>query len=140
MSKPSALVDLDDTDLTVASIADDVRGFSVMDSNGDDVGDVDGLLIDEDERRVRFLKVGSGGFLGIGKEKRLIPVDAITDIEGDRVKVNTTREHIAGSPDYDPDLVEQSTYPDYYGYYGVAPYWAPGYIYPPYPYGAAGRL
>jgi len=130
---PRTLVDLDDTDLTVASPADDIRGMSVVDRHGEDVGDVDGLLIDEGERRVRFLMVGSGGFLGIGKKKRLIPVDAITDIE-DTVHVDTTREHIAGSPDYDPDVVEKPTFEPYYDYYDYPPFWAPGYAYPAYPY------
>ena len=131
--RQAALVDLDDTDLAVASPVDDVRGLTVVDRDGEDVGEVDGLLIDEDERRVRFLRVGSGGFLGIGQEKRLIPVDAVTEV-GDRVQVDTTREHIAGSPAYDPEIIELKSFDEYYGYYGVAPFWAPGYVYPAYPY------
>ncbi|WP_282779998.1 hypothetical protein [Nocardia sp. CC201C] len=29
-----------------------------------------------DEQRVRLLRIGSGGLLGIGKTKRLVPVEA----------------------------------------------------------------
>lgn len=129
-----SIVDLSDTDLTLADKYDDVRGRTVMDREGNEVGDVDGLLIDEDERRVRFLRVGSGGFLGIGEKKRLLPVDVIARVD-DKVHIDRTREDVAGSPEYDPELTEEETLPygDFYGYYGVAPFWYPGYAYPLYP-------
>ena len=50
------LVRLDDVGLTLADPADDLRGRTVMDLNGDEVGKVDGLLIDEDEQRVSSLE------------------------------------------------------------------------------------
>ena len=131
----STLVKLGDTDLTLANPADDVRGSTVVDRNGNDVGDVDGLLIDEHEKRVRFLQVGSGGFLGIGEKKRLIPVAAVTAVD-EKVHLGaTTRDQVAESLEYDPDLVqERDYYSGIYDYYGFAPYWGPGYAYPPYPY------
>jgi len=50
------------------------------------------------------------------------------------VVVDQTRERIAGSPAYDPDLTyDQGYYGGLYGYYGYAPYWGPGYAYPGYP-------
>ena len=125
------LLDLDDTDLTVADPKDDVRGAKVVDRDGEEVGDVDGLLIDDQEKRVRFLQVGSGGFLGLGKKERLIPVDAVTAVD-DAVHIDMTRQHVAGSPEYDPTIERQCG--GYYDYYGYTPYWAPGYAYPAYPY------
>jgi sporulation protein YlmC with PRC-barrel domain len=126
-----SLVRLKDTDLTVPA-EDDVRGVKVVDREGEQVGEVDALLVDEQDRRVRFLEVGSGGFLGIGEEKRLIPVDAVVRVDDDAVQVDLTRQAVAGSPVYDPDVVQDT--PDYYeglyGHYGYAPFWAPGYVYP----------
>lgn len=120
------LLRLADTDL-VPHPDEDVRGRPVVDRNGDEIGDVDDLLIDEQEQKVRLLQVGSGGFLGIGKTKRLIPVDAVTGID-DKVHIDTTRDDVAGSPEYDPELVHESEYYEgLYGYYGYAPYWGPGY-------------
>lgn len=125
-----SLVRLKDTDLTVTP-DDDIRGRTVLDPDGEDLGTVDALLIDDAEQRVRFLEVGSGGFLGIGEKKRLIPVDAVVRVD-DEVRVDVTRQTIAGGPAYDPEVVEYSPdyYGDLYGYYGYAPYWAPGYVYP----------
>jgi sporulation protein YlmC with PRC-barrel domain len=128
------LVKLGDTDQTVARGDEDIRGRKVKDKNGEDLGEVDDLLVDVRENRVRFLEVASGGLLGLGATKSFIPVDAITDIAED-VHIDQTREHVAGAPVYDPDLVDdRSFYEDVYGYYGYPPFWGAGYVYPRYPY------
>jgi sporulation protein YlmC with PRC-barrel domain len=128
-----SLVKVSDTDLTVAEPEDDIRGYDVVDKHGDDIGKVDDMMIDTDERKVRFINVASGGFLGIGEKVFLLPVDAIAGIEDRKVQVDRERHQIAGGPTYDPEMVER---PDYwensYGYYGYGPFWGPGYIYPGY--------
>ena len=74
----------------------------------------------------------------------VIPVEAITQISDTTVHVTQTRQHIAGAPPYDPDLVHEDVaegayadtgyYSGLYGYYGYPPYRAPGYMPPLYPY------
>lgn len=135
----SKLIRLSDTDLTVANPAEDIRGRRVVDKYSEDIGKIDDLLIDERESRVRFLEVASGGFLGLGETQFLIPVEAITRISGDTVFVNQTRQHVAGTPPYDPDLIneevgDENYYGRVYRHYGYPPYWGPGYVYPPFPY------
>lgn len=120
---------LSESGLTVAEPAEDVRGRKVFDSAGHEIGTVDDLMIDDREQKVRFLRVASGGFLGIGEEKVLIPVDAMTRISAEEVHVNQARDHIAGGPRYDPSL-EEPDWEQVYAYYGFTPYWAPGYVYP----------
>ncbi|TDD66191.1 PRC-barrel domain containing protein [Jiangella aurantiaca] len=130
---PHTLVHISDSGLAVPA-DDDVRGREVVDRNGDEVGTVDDLVIDPDEKKVRFLQVGSGGFLGLGEKKQLIPVDAIVKID-EKVHIAQDRGHVAGAPAYDPDLVPaREYYEELYGYYGYPPFWAAGYAYPPYPF------
>jgi len=131
---PRNLLKLSDTDMTLASAAEDIRGRKVVDAHGEDVGDVDDLMIDDTENKVRFIRVASGGFLGMGAQKFLIPVDAIKQIKDDKVVVSHDRETIAGAPAYDPDVVDERYYDNLYGYYGYGPYWGAGYMYPGYPY------
>ena len=134
-STRARLVRLSDTDLTVADPAEDVRGRTVVDRNGDEVGTVDDLLIDDRANKVRFLRVGAGGFLGIGEQHFLIPVDAVTRIDPDHVHIDRERTGLRGVPGYDPDLAyDYDYYGDVYGWWGYGPYWAPGYRYPAYPY------
>jgi sporulation protein YlmC with PRC-barrel domain len=134
------LIRLGDTDLQIADPNEDVRGRKVVDRNGDDIGHVDALMVDQRERRIRFLRVASGGFLGIGERTFLIPIDAVVRVTPDEVRIDQTRQHLIGAPVYDPNLTyRRDYYNDIYNFYGYAPYWAPGYVYPPYPYARAQR-
>jgi len=128
------LVRLSDTNLTLAEQGEDIRGLKVLDMAGEELGTVNDLFIDEQERKVRFLEVASGGFLGLGATKFLLPVDTISRITADVVHINQSRERVAGAPQYDPTLVEERYASDVYSHYGYPPYWGVDYTYPPYPY------
>lgn len=129
------LVKLSEVGETIADTDIDIRGRHVRDRDGEDLGKVKDLLIDETERRVRFLEVASGGFLGIGQDTTLIPVEAITAITKDEVRIGQDRAHVAGGPAYDPEVVpEPDAYAQYLNYYGYGSWRDPGYRYPDYPY------
>ncbi len=129
------LIPLSDSGKTVSSTDEDIRGFDVKDAAGEDLGKVDDLLVDTVENRVRFLVVASGGFLGLGEKKSFIPVDAVTSIGDDEVRIGHSRELLVGAPAYDPNLVNDRDYGEsVFGYYGYTPFWSPGYSYPRYPY------
>jgi hypothetical protein len=121
--KVPRLTRLRDTDQTVSSSDEDIRGRMAKDKDGHDLGTIEGLLIDDAERKVRFMEVGSGGFLGLGESKSLIPVEAITRMTPDAVYIGHTREHVAGAPRYDPELVhtELEYFFNLYPYYGYPP-------------------
>ena len=114
---------LQDLDRTVAIPAEDIRGRMVKDKNGQDLGRIEDLLVDDVKWKVRFMEVASGGILGFGDSKSFIPVDAITRMTADNVYISHTLEHVAGAPRYDPTLVAidvnylMELYP-YYGYPG----------------------
>ncbi len=118
--KVPTLSRLRDIDRTVSRDDEDIRGRMVKDKDGQDLGKVDGLLVDDVERRVRFMEVATGGFLGFGESRSFIPVEAITRITADEVWISHTREHVAGAPRYDPDLVttDASYFFGLYPYYG----------------------
>jgi len=78
--------------------------------------------------------VTSGGFLGLGATKFLLPVESITRITDDAVYINQSRERVAGSPGYDPTLVDERYVREVYSHYGYPPYWGLDYEYPSYPY------
>lgn len=136
MDTDKKLIRLSDTDEIIASGDDDILGRTMLDKDGEKLGTVEDLLIDPDDRRVRFLVVASGGFLGLGENKAFIPVDVISRVTDDEVHVDQSRERVAGAPVYDPEIVDAPEHHEYYssvyGYYGFAPYWMPGYTYPDY--------
>jgi len=134
-SEKAILIELGDTGYELADPDEDVRGFKVVDQEDDEIGTVDDLVIDMDEKRVRFLLVGAGGFLGIGETRFMIPIEAVESIEDCIVHINQTRERVVESPKYDPELCKDPRYRDgIYGYYGFTPYyWAGSWPYPPPP-------
>ena len=128
------LIKLSDTNLKLTSEHEDIRGRRVIDSRGEEMGQIDELLIDDSQKRVRFLRIASGGFMGIRAQRYLIPVDAIMKISDRLVVVNMTRQHVASAPPYAPEMVDEKYLDRLYEHYGHAPYWAAGYLYPSYPF------
>jgi sporulation protein YlmC with PRC-barrel domain len=121
--KVPTLTRLRDIGRAVSSSDEDIRGRMVKDKNGQDLGRIEDLLVDDVKWKVRFMEVASGGILGFGDSKSFIPVDAITRMTADNVFISHTLEHVAGAPRYDPALVAidvnylMELYP-YYGYPG----------------------
>lgn len=133
-SEESILQPLSEVELMVQDPWADVRGRKVLDASGEEIGKVDELLVDDAETMVRLLRVKHGGFLGIGADHFLVPVDAVTSVDDDSVRVDRERARLSDVPGYDPDLAKQPTYyGELYGWWGYGPYWGPGYIYPPAP-------
>ncbi len=128
------LYQLSETGQTVADPDADVRGRTVVDRHGENVGRVEDLLVDDREKRVRFLRVGEGGFLGLGKTHYLVPVDAVVSVDAERVHIDREHSGMGDVPPYDPELADQADYyENVYGWWGAAPFWGPGYRYPGFP-------
>lgn len=106
--------------------AENVRGYDVRGTDNDRLGRVDDLIVEESSGRVRFLKVGDGGILGIGRTHRLVPVDAVKGVSGDYVFLDVSREQYGNAPTWRP-LVDPSYVNDVLRYFGAQPFWKPGY-------------
>ncbi len=130
-SHDATLYVLGDRGQTIDGAANDVRGRHVRAKDGESIGKVTDLLVDDRENKVRFLLVEHGGFLGFGETKSLIPVDAVIKITEDNVSIDQSRDRLSAAPGYAPKLVDDRLYHEsLYGYYGYTPYWGAGYMYP----------
>lgn len=121
------LVKLGDSEYRLEAPEQDIRGLDVYDRDRREIGSIEDLYVDTEERKVRFLDVGAGGFLGLGEKHFMIPVEAVIDVGEDGVTIEHGREKVTGSPPFDTDVVPPSTdyQRDVYGYYGYAPTWGP---------------
>jgi sporulation protein YlmC with PRC-barrel domain len=106
--------------------AENVRGYDVREVDNTHVGKVDDLVIEETTGRVRFLKVGEGGFLGIGRTHRLLPVDVVKGVSGDCVYLDVSKMQFENAPTWrtlaDPTYVNEVL-----RYFGTPAFWKPGY-------------
>ena len=92
------LVRLGDSGFVPANTEDDLRGKDVHDPHGQRMGRVEDLYVDRREREVRFLEIVTGGFLGIGGRRLLVPVEAVTRVSEGQVVVEPDRTERADGP------------------------------------------
>jgi sporulation protein YlmC with PRC-barrel domain len=95
------LIKLSDSDFVLENPEQDIHGKDVYNVDGERIGSVDGLYIDRQERKVRFLELGAGGFLGIGGKHLLVPVEAITQVGEARVTIEPGRDKVVDPPPFD---------------------------------------
>ena len=135
------LVKLRQSDFVLASPEQDIRGKDVYDADGEQIGSVDDLYIDGQERRVRFLKVSAGGFLRVGEKHFLVPVEAVKEAGEARITLVSGNEEVVESPPFDTRVVPPATenQGDAYDYYGSTDPYQAGTPRDRYSEGGAGR-
>ena len=106
--------------ITVDDQRQDLRDRDVYDRDGDQIGSVEDLYVDpEGQHEVRFLDLGSGGFLGLGEKHFLVPIEAVREANEDRVTIAEDQEKVKNAPDVPLDPVitpdDQRRLYDYYG-------------------------
>ena len=104
---------LDET-LTIDRLAE-LRGTPVYSSDGDKIGWVEEIFLDEDTGEPEWIGLGTG-FLGT--KRVLVPV-AGADVRDDAVYVPYAKEQVKGTPDIDGDEISQETEAQLYAYYGL---------------------
>ena len=116
------LIRLGDSDFVPQNPEDDLRGKAVYDAQGQQIGSVSDLYIDPQEREVRFLEVGAGGLLGIGKKRFLVPVEAVVEVAAGLVTIEPGRtEKVEGPAPFETKVAPPPTdEPDAWLPYGAA--------------------
>lgn len=106
--------------------AENVRGYDVRSADNDHLGRVDDLIIEESSGRVRLLKVGDGGILGIGRTHRMVPVDVVKGVSGDYVFLDVSDMQFDNAPRWRP-LADPTYLTEVLQYFGTEPFWRQGY-------------
>ena len=100
------LVRLGESSFVPANPEDDLRAKDAYDAEGKRIGRVEDLYIDRNEREVRFLEVGSGGILGIGEKRFLVPVEAVVEVAEEWVAIEPgSTEKVEGPAPLDTEVV-----------------------------------
>jgi sporulation protein YlmC with PRC-barrel domain len=82
-----------------ASTLRDIEDIDVYTADGEELGEVEAVLVDQSGALVAVV-VEVGGFLGIGDDDRVIGFDRLTH-EGDRYIVTITRDEVESLPEWD---------------------------------------
>ncbi|WP_142850173.1 PRC-barrel domain-containing protein [Telmatospirillum sp. J64-1] len=87
--------------------SDDIVGRSAVNPQGENLGNIDSLIIDRDNGQITHAVVSVGGFLGMGDRKVALNWDSL-EITPEQVTVNATREQLEQAEAYvDPDQAGQ---------------------------------
>ena len=79
---------------------EEVLGSSVVNANGDEVAEIEDVVLDQNQRHYAVLSVG--GFLGIGDKKVAIPLDEMQLGEDESYLMSTeTEEQLEQMPEYE---------------------------------------
>ena len=106
--------------------ADKVQGTNIYNARGDDLGEVDDVMIDKHTGKVAYAVVTYGGFLGIGTERRALPGNVLTydtNLNGYVVSADDDILRTGPSGVSERELNDRAWGSRLYEHYGVPPYW-----------------
>ena len=104
----------------------DVEGTNVYDRQGNQIGEIDHLMIDKISGRVTYAILSFGGFLGIGNNHYPIPWSALSyDVSVDGFRTNVSEAQLKNAPDYDDDSWQNRDWETrVHTNYDAPPYWS----------------
>ena len=99
---PTGLHKAEDESVMVPALGitiDQLEDMDIYGPNGEEIGDVDEVLVDASAQPVA-VSVDVGGFLGLGEKDVVIGLDQLTK-DGDNLKVSMTKEQIEALPAFE---------------------------------------
>lgn len=108
--------------------AGEITGTEVETATGEEVGEVDKLMLDVNHGQVAYVLLSRGGFLGFGEEWIPVPLGALQwSVEEENLLLNVAEEQlqkIEALPKEDlPTRVRVDHLQTLYENYGIEPYW-----------------
>lgn len=82
--------------------ASSIVGDSVRNTQGEDLGKIEDLMIDVNQGNVRFAVLSFGGFLGMGDKLFAVPLEAMTvDLDEHEFVLDVDKERLEQAPGFD---------------------------------------
>jgi sporulation protein YlmC with PRC-barrel domain len=104
-------------------------GADVENGQGEDLGQIEDVVLDPQEGRVAYAVLSFGGFLGLGEKYFAIPWSALTAKAGDddTLILNVDKEKLKNAPGFErnswPNMADRTWGQEIHSYYGITPYW-----------------
>jgi sporulation protein YlmC with PRC-barrel domain len=108
--------------------ADTLEGDKVVNSAGEDLGEIKDIMIDVPSGRVAYAVLSFGGVLGMGSKLFAVPWRALQlDPENHRFILDVDKEQLKNAPGFDkdhwPSMADQRWANEIHEYYGSRAYW-----------------
>lgn len=105
--------------------ANDIKGFTIQNTQGEELGEVSELLVDVEKGKVGYVVISSGGVLGVGGENYIVPFNALTfDQQQNALTLDMQKDQLREAPEGDvAQALDREQGQQIHQYYGVSPYW-----------------
>ena len=108
--------------------ADTLEGNEVKNSAGENLGEIEHIMLDVPSGRIAYAVMSFGGILGIGEKLFAIPWSALTlDTEEKCFRLDVGKERLQEAPGFDkdhwPSMADETWARNLHRYYGSNPYW-----------------
>lgn len=108
--------------------ADTLQGDKVVNPRGDNLGDIEDIMIDVSSGRVAYAVLSRGGILGFGDKLYAIPWEALTlDADRECFILDVDESQLANAPGFDkdhwPSMADRTWGSEIHTYYNRQPYW-----------------
>ncbi len=108
--------------------ASTLEGDKVVNRQGEDLGEIDEIMLDVPRGRIAYAVMSSGGFLGMGDKLFAIPWSALTlDTDNKCFVLDVDKQRLENAPGFDkdhwPSMADAEFGSQVHSYYGARPYW-----------------
>ncbi len=108
--------------------ASSMIGTNVVNLTGENLGDVEEVVIDPRTGKVAYAVISFGGFLGMGEKLFAVPFSALKyHVAKNEYSLDVSKERLKTAPGFDPDhwpaMSDEKWNREIYKYYQRSPYW-----------------
>jgi len=119
---------MDKTEIRQTLSASTLIGDQVRNTQGEDLGQIEDLMIDLTDGCVSYAVLSFGGMLGIGNKLFAVPWEALSLDQREKVFIlDVDKQRLEQAPGFDknnwPDMGDRSWQVDVYRFYGHTPRW-----------------
>ncbi|WP_026606762.1 PRC-barrel domain-containing protein [Methylocapsa acidiphila] len=106
--------------------SEEVEGTNIFDPNGNQIGQIDHLMIDKSSGQVRYAVMSFGGFLGLGHSHYPLPWSSLNYDKGlEGYTTNVTESQLKDAPEFSDDSWASRDWESrMHQHYKVEPYWS----------------
>lgn len=108
--------------------ADTLQGDKVVNSQGEDLGDIETIMLDVPKGRIAYAVLSFGGLMGLGGKFFAIPWEALTlDADRECFVLDIDKGRLKDAPGFDedhwPEMGDLQWATQVHSYYNSRPYW-----------------
>ncbi len=102
--------------------AEELQGMAVVSQEGEEIGEIKNVKIDEQSGEVQFVTISKGGILGMGGDEIAAPLGAF-EFGDEQATLTVDQSKLENVPQQTAEVTNKDYQRDLETHYGVAPAW-----------------